>query len=125
MQDSSCRCPHLDAASLTEFGHGADPSDLYVMFAAQICQWLCHGRIGVFRQKYLLSAPGYHSFFQLFGTNHQISRGGTLPCAILRYFTIFFLIHTKTYYTHFSEKVNKKLEYFFVKMPFSSYRFLR
>jgi hypothetical protein len=43
--------------------------------------------------------------------------------AAVRYFTIFFLIHTKTYYTHNSEKVNKKLGKFFVIMPLSWYHF--
>ena len=87
-----------------------------ILKPAQILDGAGDGGIGVFRQINIPGAALIQSFFKLLAADYHLLAGEVRRIAALRYSTIF-LIHTNTHYTHFSEKVNKFLKKFFVKIP--------
>ena len=69
--------------------------------SAQLIQHLRQRRVCVFRKEYRLRPSIPEGLFQLFGSHDQLVIFQIRRCAVLRDFTIFSLIHTGTYYTHF------------------------
>ena len=100
-QDSRCGCPHLDTASTAKLGHCGDPGDLDMKFSAHLLKRLGDGRIGIFSQKYTFRTFSLEGFFELFGPDNDLAAVHSGFSPALGYFTYFFLIHTKTYYTQF------------------------
>ena len=79
------------------------------MRQAQSFKGFCNRGIGIFSQPDPLRAAIDEGFFQLFCTHNNAFIPQIRNSAALPYFTIFLSIHTKTYYTHFFEKVNKNI----------------
>ena len=76
-------------------------------------------RIGIFSQADIPGAAIDERFFQLLGTNNDLGTAEFRQIPALGYFTFFFSIHTKTYYTPFFKKVNKKIRKILYKLLIS------
>ena len=63
----------LDAAGLSQLGHGAHPGVSDAKISALFRDGLGNGRVGVFRQEYLFCTAGIHSFSELFRPYYHFS----------------------------------------------------
>ena len=80
-----------------------------MVIPAQSFKGFRYGRIGIFCQPDTFCTAVFKGFSQLFCTNYKPLSLQIQVNAALLYFTIFFSIHTKTYYTRNFQKVNKNL----------------
>ena len=110
MDLGSCRRTALYAASLTQLGHGLHPGDLHPMLQAELLDGSGNLRVGISGQKNLLSPSVAQGFSQLFGAHNDFMPADIRKFPALGDFTVFFSIHTKTYYTQIFEKVNRNMK---------------
>ena len=105
--DLRCCCrTALYAASLTQLGHGLHPGDLHPMLQAELLDGSGNLRVGISGQKNLLSPSVAQGFSQLFGAHNDLMPADIRKFPALGDFTVFFSIHTRSYYTQIFEKVN-------------------
>ena len=107
--DGCCRRgSDLNTAGLAKGRFARHPAAGHAAFRAQSFQGFCQSRVGIFRQPDLSCAAVLQGFSKLLGAHDDAIFSQIRESAALRYSTIFFSIHTKTYYTQFFKKVNKK-----------------
>ena len=101
-----CSRTDLYAASMTQLGHGLHPGDLHLMLQAELLDGSGNLRVGIAGQENLLSPSVAQGFSQLLGTHNDLMIADIRKFPALGDFTVFFSIHTKTYYTQIFKKVN-------------------
>ena len=106
MDLGSCSRTDLYAAGLTQLGHGLHPGDAHLMLKAQFLDGSGNLGIGILGQIHLLRPSVTQGLFELFGAHNDLGIADIRQFPALGDSTVFFSIHTKTYYTQIFEKVN-------------------
>jgi len=109
---------HINAANIAQFPHTGYPVTGKAARFTLLCQRFGDGRIGIFRQTDTFYCALFHGFSQLFCPHNHLIFVDFRQNPTLGDFTIFFSVHTDTYYTHIFRKVNK-IYWFFSTFPIS------
>ena len=103
---------HINAAGIAKLLHTGNPNTGDTLCLALLCQRFGNRRVGIFCQTDVIDDAFFYGFSQLFCPYDDLIFVDFRQNPALGDSTIFFSVHTDTYYTHFFRKVNKIYDYF-------------